>query len=539
MKLRSKKSYESVNISLKKDTKNKANAINERREEVKKRAEKKRSQITDRKEKKLIVVLERIKPGDVTVHQTTIEEIRKTIKGKKSRKTVEMSDHVKPVEALELTGNLSENWRRFKRNYEIFEVATGVSTKEEPIKISTFLNAVGPETVDIFDTLGLTALQKQSYTEVTKALETFCRARKNTVYERYLFYKRDQKDGESFDSFLMDLKKLVRSCEFGEATDEMMRDRIVMGITDKSLQTKLLETANLTYDMAIEKGRAAEATRQQQQTMNRMTEIHEVKTDHVAYASGSKNNKGNNNNKKQNEKRGQPSQNYEKNTQHRPNDTHNRNENHNRNVNRNAYNRNNNNGSQNNYNNQSKCKRCNYAHGFRDNCPAYGKTCNNCSKSNHFSSVCRSKSINSIAFNDNDDEFYIGAVESQITGEPDDVIGTRWLERIRINNQIVAFKIDTGAEMNVLPLHVFKRLNLDIELQRTHMTLRAFGGQRIVPVGMCSLLCNYKNMSLRVVFAIVDLDVIPILGLPSSTRFKIVNPPRSKQNANKINRYNL
>lgn len=536
MKLRSKKEYDPPNILLKNDVKSKLSAIHERRQQVKKRACGQLNEVTKKKGNQLRVVLKRVEAGDIVVNRVTIDEIRKSYE-EKYKNIVKMTDHIKPVDALELTGNLSENWRRFKRNYDIFEVAAGISGKAETIKVSTFLNAIGPDAVEVFDTLGLTDAQKQLYAEVTKAFATFCGARKNTVYERYMFYKRDQKEGESFDSFLMDVKRLVRSCEFGDATNEMMRDRMVMGIADKKLQTKLLETAALTYDLAVEKCRASEATKQQQENMSKTTEIHALKSDHVAVVNSSKNYKRGNNNNKGKSERAHTERNTDRNAQHRSNDTHNRNAN--RNVKQNENSRKNTSNSSGNNDNQWKCKRCNYSHGFRDNCPAYGKTCNTCSKPNHFSSVCRQRNINSIEFSENNQEFYIGAIERNVTSETNDVVCTRWIESVRINKQNVEFKVDTGAEMNVLPLRVFKRLNLDHELSRTDIRLRAFGGQRIVPVGMCSLLCNYKNMFLRVVFAVVDLDVIPILGLPSCTRFRIVNPPRSKQNVNKINRHNL
>lgn len=81
----------------------------------------------------------------------------------------------------------------------------------------------------MYDTFELAAAERAQYALVTKAFEDFCSQRKNTVYERYNFYQRNQKEGESFDAFLMDIKILVKSCEFtANTTNEMFRDRIVM-----------------------------------------------------------------------------------------------------------------------------------------------------------------------------------------------------------------------------------------------------------------------------------------------------------------------
>lgn len=88
--------------------------------------------------------------------------------------------------------------------------------------------------------------------------------------------------------------------------------------------------------------------------------------------------------------------------------------------------------------------------------------------------------------------------------------------------------------MDVIPLNVFKRCFPQSDIKRADFTLRAFGGQKIVPFGMCYLPCRYKNVLLNVLIAVVDIDIIPILGLVTSARFKIVNPPRTKRNEMRI-----
>lgn len=59
------------------------------------------------------------------------------------------------------------------------------------------------------------------------------------MYKRYMFYKRSQKHGESFNVFLMDSRKFTWTCEFKEQLDEALRDGIVMGIADAAVQEKL------------------------------------------------------------------------------------------------------------------------------------------------------------------------------------------------------------------------------------------------------------------------------------------------------------
>jgi len=77
------------------------------------------------------------------------------------------------------------------------------------------------------------------------AFEAHCVGEVNVVYERYLFYKRKQENGETFDSFVAELRKLVKTCDFGAAEDSTVRDRIVMGIRDDTTRRKLLQTRKL------------------------------------------------------------------------------------------------------------------------------------------------------------------------------------------------------------------------------------------------------------------------------------------------------
>lgn len=169
---------------------------------------------------------------------------------------------------LSFDGNVSDNWRRFKQSYNVFEAAAGYNEKSDEIRIAIFLNAIGEEGLELFDTFELTDPQKKSYAEVVKAFENLCNPKKVVVYERFLFYSRDQKDGEPFNNFLVDIKKLVKTCEFGDTKDSMMRDRIILGIADKRLQEKMLKE-DITFDKAVDLCRATEAAKGHSKVMQR------------------------------------------------------------------------------------------------------------------------------------------------------------------------------------------------------------------------------------------------------------------------------
>lgn len=434
-------------------------------------------------------------------------------------------EHLRLVEPLKLDGNLSANWKRFKRNFDIFMAAAELTAKADPIKINTFLNAIGAEAVEVYDTFELEDAQKESYKDVIDAFQKFCTPKTNEVYERFVFYQRKQKESEPFDAFLIDIKRLARTCEFKEREKEMLRDQIVMGTNDKKLQTRLLEIANLTYDAAVEKCRANEATREQSQSMNSaatmsVDAIRNTQSRHTPHRSRERGYRNNNNDSQQRIGGENKSSN-----------------NTNTNQNRNE--------SQTNNTNKSdssgiiNCKNCNLTHKERQ-CPAYGQICRRCSKKNHYSRCCRARNVNTLTCSDSDscsidnDEFYITSIEKILdSAETFDGIRSPWIEEVKVNDIDVGFKIDTGADVDVLPLSVIRKLRLENAVRPTDMKLKTYGGHRIKTYGMCSLFCSYDGVSVETKFAVVDMNVIPILGLFTSRRLNIVNMPQRETNQNK------
>lgn len=157
----------------------------------------------------------------------------------------------------------------------------------------------------------------------------------------------------------MEIKRLVRTCEFGAMEETMLRDRIVMGITNKRLQTKLLETTGLKYVIAVEKSRENEITQEQTTNMSKsaaiVSEVREKPTNQLNQYR-QRNPSGYNNN----------SYNSRPNNWNRQNNGQTRNYNSNSNTNTNksqGFNQNRNNQTnQNNWRNFETCRYCNIKH---------------------------------------------------------------------------------------------------------------------------------------------------------------------------------
>ena len=56
----------------------------------------------------------------------------------------------------------------------------------------------------------------------------------------YSFYMRNQQQGETVEQFVTDLNLKANTCAFGDMSDSMIRDRIVLGIASQKVRERLL-----------------------------------------------------------------------------------------------------------------------------------------------------------------------------------------------------------------------------------------------------------------------------------------------------------
>jgi len=97
----------------------------------------------------------------------------------------------------------------------------------------------------------MTADERQDADVILTKLSEYFIPKRNKIYERYVFNSRSQKADESFDQFLTALRKLVAICEFGSFEDEMLRDRIVIGLRDHGHRERLLRESTLTLQRLL------------------------------------------------------------------------------------------------------------------------------------------------------------------------------------------------------------------------------------------------------------------------------------------------
>ena len=120
----------------------------------------------------------------------------------------------------------------FQRTVDELSTAANIDGEAAERKAAIFLACIGADAYELFETFEFGEVEHRSdLTRIMEAFEAHCIGEVNVVYERYVFYKRKQENGEAFDS--------------GAVEDSTVRDRIVMGIRDDTTRRKLLQTRKL------------------------------------------------------------------------------------------------------------------------------------------------------------------------------------------------------------------------------------------------------------------------------------------------------
>ena len=98
---------------------------------------------------------------------------------------------------------------------------------------------MGDETDDILRSFNLSDANVKKYSVVKGKFEDHFIKKRNVIYERAKFNSHKQEEGKPVDSFITDLYALVEHCDYKDLHDEMIRDRIVVGLRDAALSEKL------------------------------------------------------------------------------------------------------------------------------------------------------------------------------------------------------------------------------------------------------------------------------------------------------------
>ena len=370
-----------------------------------------------------------------------------------------------------------ETWKAWIERFEFYRVASELHKKDDVVQVSTLIYAMGGNAHEISKSFHLNE-EEATFEKVVKCFNDHFIGKTNLIFERAKFNRRYQLENESVIDFIEDLNKLAETCNYGDLKDELIRDKIVVGIHNKALSEKLMNDESLTLDKAIKKVKASELIKEQQQMLKGDGEDAKV-------AAIQK--------KKQNSHRR-----YKPNTEEKKRDFQ---------------------GSEPD-SSDKKCYRCGRSPLHRrHDCPAKSNKCYNCQKIGHYASVCKGKSISAVeqgSDSDSETEVFLGEVRSKNNTD------SKWHVDLHIGDTSVTFKLDTGADVTVIPEAVYNNAKLK-PLSKSNRKLFGPGHSPLSVKGVVKtqLKMASGNTTTTEIYVIEGLKE-PLLGRPAIDALHLV-----------------
>ena len=246
-------------------------------------------------------------------------------------------------------------------------------------------------------------------------------------------------EGESAEQYILVLHAVARNCDYGQLRDELIRDRIVIGILDKALSKRLQLDPGLTLEKAARMVRQSESVGEQQRVLKGQMDGDKECVDADVNWMNSR----------------------RKVAQQKDS--------------------------------SSSCTRCGNQH-ETGKCPAQKVTCFRCHRRGHFKSQCFSQRTSQKVL-DKEDKVK-GEVEEQVeeqvevetvflgpVGEGKSSREGSWMARILVSGQSLPFKIDTGADVTAISEENYKKIQGRRKLTKPSKILRGPSNQPLPIVG--------------------------------------------------------
>lgn len=350
------------------------------------------------------------------------------------------------------------NFPLYKDRVEQFFQANDVNNEK---KVATFVTIMGCEVYEILCSLCVPDLpSKLGYEEIMKRLMDHFEPKRNKRAERYKFHRATQENGESVKDYIIKLKSLAKSCEFGDVfgaatdaankkkiLDEALVDRFIVGIQNVKIQQKLLGDDSNDFEKCCQIALNMEMAAK---------EIYAMKpeTSNVLKVS-----KGQYNKRKPN--------NYQITAK-----------------------------------TKGDCRRCGREHTDYSKCPAINWKCFVCQKIGHTSVVCRNKHNSTKRTN----QFDKRPIEDTKTISCINKIDTPAVYEVEVNGIPLQMEVDTGASVSIISAFEYRKLYKKYKLTNCSQNLLTVTGETLNVVGMMEVQVRAGGNNLKLELIVVHTN---------------------------------
>ncbi|GAB1862307.1 hypothetical protein CAJAP_03386 [Camponotus japonicus] len=160
------------------------------------------------------------------------------------------------IQPFDRTKGTWSRWvKRLEGGFKIFDTP-------QDKRVAYLLHYLGAEAFKVLcDQLGQADPYEETYDAIKKRLKEFYEPEPLEASENFKLYKRKQQEGESIQDYVAALQKLSLKCNLVDRVGTL-RNYFIFGLRDKRMQSRILETKNLTLDKAVEIASSMELSEQ-------------------------------------------------------------------------------------------------------------------------------------------------------------------------------------------------------------------------------------------------------------------------------------
>ena len=325
----------------------------------------------------------------------------------------------------------------------------------------------------------------KSFDDIVKTLKDHYNPTSSVPVHRYRFNTRNRQPGESVPDYISNLRKLAEDCDFGANLNDQLRDRLLCGINDDTIQRRLLTEKDLTLDKAYQIAAAQELA-----TKNvKILQGKDPGASTSSAISGAAVNRITSRDSRHNTSRSQKGNSSGAST--KPRDS-----------------------------TQSKptavktrtkiCYRCGDTSHLADKCEKTNMKCTFCKKNGHVKSAClklRNRNQTSERVNQLNDSCVTDELYNVTTKEERPIYVD-----VQMNGVPIKFQLDTGSSVTVINENDFRKSFGSLALHRSDRSLGSYSGHRIKVVGECEVEVHIGMNSGTLPLVVVEGSGPPLLG---------------------------
>lgn len=114
------------------------------------------------------------------------------------------------------------------------------------------------------------------------------------------------------------------------------------------------------------------------------------------------------------------------------------------------------------------------------------------------------------------EEFFVDSVEIC------NAVKAEWIVPLTVNETIIPFKLDTGAQVNLLSLDDYKTLKVKSKIHPVKIKVTGYTGENVPGTGSGIVTVQHKGKQFKTLLLIVEKTVQPILGISACEKLNLV-----------------